>query len=402
MPKRVIILGSTGSIGTQTLEVIAHLNTLHARAEHEHRYDVVGLACGSNRALMEEQARRFNVKHLACGQWDTGLVDSIRESAGGASFAMGSEAVLDLVREVDCDIVVAAIVGSAGIRATLAAVELGRDVALANKESLVAAGALIIPAAQSSGSKLLPIDSEHAALWQCLGSASPPFQAPPTLSRAILTASGGPFRTWTRAQIWDALPQQALKHPTWSMGKKVTIDCASLMNKGLEIIEAHWLFGIPADKLEAVVHPQSLVHALAEFSDGNVIAQLAAPDMRTPIQHALTWPHRTASSSRRMDWAALRSLEFEPVDHGKFPLLRLAFRAIQQGGTAGAILNAANEAAVRAFLASENAATPMRLGRVIEAVLETVEAVKPTPMTSLQDCFAAEAAACDYVERILR
>ncbi len=383
MPKRVIILGSTGSIGTQTLEVIEHLNTLHARAEHPHAYEVAGLACGRNRALMEEQARRFNVKHLACGQ----------DSDAGA---------LDLVQNVECDLVVAAIVGSAGIRATLAAVELGRDVALANKESLVAAGSLIIPAAQRSGSKLLPIDSEHAALWQCLGSAPTPFNAPPTLMRAILTASGGPFRTWTRAQIWDALPHQALKHPTWSMGKKVTIDCASLMNKGLEIIEAHWLFGISPDKLEAMVHPQSLVHALAEFSDGNVIAQLAAPDMRTPIQHALTWPARVASASRRIDWAALRSLEFEPVDHDKFPLLRLAFRATRQGGTAGAILNAANECAVRAFLASENAATPMRLGRVIEAVLETVEAVKPAPMTSLQDCAAAEATACEYVERVLR
>lgn len=402
MPRRVIILGSTGSIGTQTLEVIAHLNDLHARAGHEHRYEVVGLACGRNCALMAEQARRFNVKRLACDQEPGGSVESLSESAGDSSFAVGPDAVPDLVRSVECDIVVAAIVGSAGIRATLAAVELGRDVALANKESLVAAGALITSAARKSGARLLPIDSEHAALWQCLGSAAPPSEAPAALSRAILTASGGPFRTWSRAQIWDALPHQALKHPTWSMGRKVTIDSASLMNKGLELIEAHWLFGIPGEKLEAVVHPQSLVHAMAQFSDGNVIAQLAAPDMRTPIQLALTWPARVAGSARPIDWAALRSLEFEPVDHDKFPLLRLAYRAIRQGGTAGAILNAANEAAVRAFLASEHAASPMRFGRVIEAVLETVEAVKPTPMKSLEDCSTAQAQASDYAERTLR
>jgi 1-deoxy-D-xylulose-5-phosphate reductoisomerase len=378
MARRVVILGSTGSIGTQALEVIAHLNSITEDAER--RFEVVGLVAGRNRELLEKQAAEFGVADARCAA----------DSASAAE---------DMVREVECDIVVAAIVGSAGIRATLAAAELGRQIALANKESLVAAGALITSAAHRSKAGLLPIDSEHAGLWQCLMHARAKDAA--CVARAIITASGGPFRTWGRAQIWDALPHQALKHPTWSMGPKVTVDCASLMNKGLELIEAHWLFSLPAAKLETVVHPQSIVHAMLEFEDGNVICQLAAPDMRTPIQHALAYPWRLPSTSRRMDWAALRALEFEPVDHERFPLLRLAYRAIEQGGTAGAILNAANEAAVRAFLASGEGATPMRFGRVIEAVLETVEAVKPAPMKTLEDCAAAEAAASEYVERLL-
>jgi 1-deoxy-D-xylulose-5-phosphate reductoisomerase len=403
MTRRVIILGSTGSIGTQTLEVIAHLNALHERGEFPDRFEVVGLACGKNRKLMDQQAARFGVKHLACAELVSEHVADVAQSCYDDTgckgfYALGHSAAVDMIHSVECDLVVAAMVGSAGIRATLAAVELGRDVALANKETLVAAGSLIIPAAKRSGSKLLPIDSEHAALWQCLGAAvPPPFTAAPSLSRAILTASGGPFRTWARQQIWDATPQQALKHPTWSMGRKVTIDSASLLNKGLEIIEAHWLFGIPGDRIDALVHPQSLVHAMAEFSDGNVIAQLAAPDMRTPIQHALAWPRRTQSISRPLDWASLRTLDFEPVDHERFPLLRLAYKAIAAGGTAGAILNAANEEAVNAFLASADAHKPMRFGRVIELVLEATESIKPVPMRSLEDCLYSETTARNFI-----
>jgi 1-deoxy-D-xylulose-5-phosphate reductoisomerase len=304
---------------------------------------------------------------------------------------------------VECDLVVAAMVGSAGVHATNRAVELGRDVALANKETLVAAGALIVARAAKSGSRLIPIDSEHAALWQCLTTGeAPPYTASGAVSRVILTASGGPFRTWTRQQIWDATPRQALKHPTWSMGRKVTVDSASLINKALEIIEAHWLFGLPGAKIDALVHPQSLVHAIAEYADGNVIAQLAAPDMRTPIQHALAWPHRADGASRKIEWTSLRSLDFEPVDHERFPLMRLAYRAIEEGGTAGAILNAANEAAVGAFLSESNADGAMRFGAVIEAVLDAVEAIKPSPMTTLDDCLEAEALARDYVTRRLR
>jgi len=379
MTKRIIILGSTGSIGTQTLDVIAHLNTLYDRNESPINFEVVGLCAGSNKALLAEQSARFNVRSSACA-------------------ADSPNAALDLVTTTDCDLVVTAMVGSAGIRATLAAIDLKRDIALANKETLVAAGALIVPRAIANQVKLLPVDSEHAALWQCLDvTCPPPFTVSNDLTRVILTASGGPFRAATRAEIWDATADQASKHPTWSMGKKVTIDSASLMNKALEIIEAHWLFAIPAAKIEALVHPQSLVHAIAEFADGNAIAQLAAPDMRTPIQHALAWPWRAPSNSRKLDWTALSSLNFEPIDHARFPLLNLAYRAINQGGTAGAILNAANETAVSAFLASPN----LRFGAVIDTVLETVEAISPTPMRTLDDCTHAEHQARDYAIKLL-
>ncbi len=401
--RRVIILGSTGSIGTQTLEVIAHLNGLHAAGRCEQRFEVVGLACGKNAALMAQQAEKFGVRHTACAAVPESAAESlafVRPSCGDALSAAGEESASDLVSSVECDMVVAAVVGSAGIQATLKAVELGRDVALANKETLVAAGSLVVAAAKKSGAALLPVDSEHAALWQCLGSR----QAPPSipddgLERVILTASGGPFRTWTKEKIWGATAAEALRHPTWTMGRKVTVDSASLMNKALEIIEAHWLFGIPGSRIEALVHPQSLVHAIAEFRDGNCMAQLAAPDMRTPIQHALTWPRRVEGLSRRLEWSTLRGIEFEPVDHERFPLLALAHRAISDGGTAGAILNGANEAAVGAFLRDGSS---LRFGAVVEAVLETVSAVRPSAMRTLDDCMNADAAAREHACRVLK
>jgi 1-deoxy-D-xylulose-5-phosphate reductoisomerase len=382
MNRRLIILGSTGSIGTQALEVVEHLNALHDRGGFPVRHEVVGLAAGRNAELLNQQAQRFRVKHTA-----------IAQAEGPRAFKSAEE----LVRQVPCDIVLAAMVGSAGLPATLAAVELGRDIALANKETLVAAGSLIVPAAQRSGSKLLPVDSEHAALWQCLGcEAAPPSKPSAAVARAILTASGGPFRTWTKAQIADAKPEQALKHPTWTMGRKVTIDSASLMNKALEIIEAHWLFGIPASRLEALVHPQSLIHAMAEFVDGSVVAQLAPPDMRAPIQHALAWPHCADGVSRRMDWTKAVSLELTPIDHDRFPLMKLGHRAIELGGTAGAILSAANEAAVAAFLEQG-----FSFGRMQEAILQAVESIKPTPMKCLDDCLAAESLAREAVLKFL-
>jgi 1-deoxy-D-xylulose-5-phosphate reductoisomerase len=404
MKRRLIILGSTGSIGTQALEVVEHINTLHARGRFPFPYEVVGLAAGRNVKVLNEQALKYPAAHIAVAHDDVRDL-AIGEQEMSASFSgrllrafHGRQSAEALVRDVSCDIVLAAMVGSAGLPATLAAVQLGRDVALANKETLVAAGSLIIPAARASGSKLLPVDSEHAALWQCLTAATPPpLEAPKSLTRAILTASGGPFRTWTHEQIEKATPEQALKHPTWSMGRKVTIDSASLMNKALEVIEAHWLFGLPAEKIDAVIHPQSLVHALAEFEDGTFIAQLAAPDMRAPIQHALTWPHRADGLSKRLDFKALSALEFQPIDHARSPLFALGHRALKQGGTAGAILSAANEAGVAAFLAGG-----LTFGRMQQAVLDAVESFRPGPMNSLEDCLAAEAEARDCVTRILR
>lgn len=398
MLRRIIVLGSTGSIGTQALEVIAHLNALYARGDHPVRYEVAALAAGTNTALLLRQAEQFGVHHV--GQADprpiTGTTLNVRS---------GPDAAERLVREVDCDIVLAAMVGSAGIPATLAAVLLGRTIALANKETLVAAGELVIPAAKRSGAKIIPIDSEHAGLWQCLAGTDsagvPPFDAPASLVRAVITASGGPFREWKKADIDIATPAQALKHPTWSMGRKVTIDSASLMNKALEIIEARWLFGLAPERIGALVHPQSIVHAIAEYADGNVVAQLAAPDMKAPIQYALTWPVRAAASCRRLDLATLGSLTFEAPDLTRFPALGLGYEALARGGTAGAILNAANEAAVLAFLKGPDHGRHIPFGAITKVVGEALAEVPATPLHCIKDCLRAEAAARAYVERRL-
>lgn len=389
--RRILLLGSTGSIGTQTVEVIEHLNRLHAAGRWRVRYEVVGLATGQNSTLLLEQAARLNVRDLAIAD------ESARIDPSGTKLRRGASAGERLVREVACDVVLGAMVGSAGLPATLAAVELGRDVALANKETLVAAGALVVPAAARAGAKLLPVDSEHCALWQCLQGweagggrvASSPICPPCVLgehvARAILTASGGPFRTWDAARIAGASVEDALNHPTWKMGPKVTIDSASLTNKALEVIEAHWLFGLPGEKIGVLVHPQSIVHAMAEFADGSVLAQLGPPDMRTPIQYALSFPERPAGISRRIDFASMRTLEFSPPDTARFPALDLAYRVIELGGTAGAIFNAANEAAVEAFLAR---AIPF--GRIPELSRDALERVGVSALRSLDDAITAD------------
>lgn len=392
-PRRIIILGSTGSIGTSTLDVVAHLNQLHARGAYPDRFDVVGLAAGHNSALLADQAARFNCFNTACSRSDS-----------SATFR-GPTAALDLVRAVDCDLVMAAIVGSAGLPATLASVELGRDVALANKETLVAAGALVIPAAVRSGARLLPVDSEHSGVWQALmgikpappdDSHAPPLKAPDVVRRVTLTASGGPFRTWSPDQIRHATREEALRHPTWSMGAKVTIDSASLMNKALELIEAHWLFELPPEKLGAVIHPQSIVHAIVELNDSSVLAQLACPDMRTPIQAALTFPRRVEGVAPRLDLASLSRLEFESPDPARFPALALADLVMHRGQSSGAILNAANEEAVAAFL---DPARNLPFHRIPELAREALETLPIGPLRDLSDLAEAEALARDLVRR---
>lgn len=405
MERRLIILGSTGSIGVQALEVVEHLNALARQGRSPMRLRVVGLAAGRNARLLEDQARRFEVPHVA-------LADGAdRQVAPGLRVFRGPLAAEALVRQVECDVVLAAIVGVAGLPATLAAVELGRDVALANKEALVAAGALVIPAARRTGSRLLPVDSEHSALWQCLCTAGgnraggdsagpppvPPIELPAGVSRLILTASGGALRSASLERLRNATPEEALRHPTWSMGPKVTIDSASLMNKALELIEAHWLFGAPAERLSAVVHPESVVHGLVEWEDGSLLAHLAAPDMRAPIQHALTWPNRLPGSIRRADLASLR---FEPVDPERYPAIGLAYRAIERGGTAGAILNAANEAAVEAFL-RQSPGRRVAFGRVVEVVAEAMERVGAEAAASLEAIMEADASARRFVRERL-
>jgi 1-deoxy-D-xylulose-5-phosphate reductoisomerase len=408
LERRLIVLGSTGSIGTQTLEVVEHLNALATRGLSPVRYRVVGLAAGRNVDLLLSQAARFGVKDLVLADDDVACA-----APSGARLRRGVRGAEQLVREVPCDIVLGAMVGAAGLPATLAAVELGRDVALANKETLVAAGSLVIPAALKSGSKLLPVDSEHCAVWEALAGMPPfgaspsdirhptshishlpcpPLTCGPSVTRIILTASGGPFRTASAHDTYHATAAKALKHPTWQMGPKVTVDSASLTNKALEIVEAHWLFGLPGEKIDVLVHPQSIVHALVEFADGNIIAQLAPPDMRTPIQYALTFPHRPDGVSRKLDWAKMSTLEFSPPDRERFPALDCAYEVISRGGTAGAVFNAANEAAVEAFLSG---AIPF--GRITELSRAALEGIGSSPLRSLSDALDADAEARRHV-----
>ena len=406
--RKVIILGSTGSIGTQTLEVVEHLNRLSVAQCGHAAFEVVGLCAGSQVTLLEEQARRFNVQSLAAVHVPDG------KSLSGARVFQGSSAAEELVRSVEADLVVAAIVGIAGLPATLAAIELGRDVALANKETLVAAGALVTRligrSPPSKRSRLLPVDSEHAGVWQCLlgvcgswgvegGSHGPPLEAGAHVRRVILTASGGPFRTWSKDAIRSATPEQALRHPTWTMGGKITIDSASLMNKALELIEAHWLFGIPREKLDALVHPQSIVHALVETAEGSVLAQLGAPDMRTPIQAALLAPDRAPGMVKHLDLTQVRALEFEPVDEAKFPAMTLWRRCLGSDAstTRGATLNAANEEAVSRFL--NQAAGHLSFGQVTDVVCEAVEALSVRECSDLSAVLEADGQAREWVRR---
>ncbi len=393
MTRRVIILGSTGSIGTQAIGVIEHVNALHARGEADVSFKVVGLAARRNGEALRAQAERLGVGHVAILEPD---------SHPGATFT-GEDAGTRLVASVEADVVLAAMVGVAGLPAAMEAVKLGRDLALANKETLVAAGELVVPLARATGSRLLPVDSEHAGLWQCLMGRCAGAPAPPNLDaggveRLVLTASGGPFREWPRERIVAATPGDALKHPTWRMGAKVTVDSASLMNKGLEIIEAHWLFGVEARRIAAVVHPQSVVHAMVEFTDGSVLAQLAPPDMRGPIQHALSFPYRAPGVAPRLDLRSLGRLEFESPDLDRFPALLLAYQALALGGTALATLNAANEAAVEAFLAP---GSRVRFGQIAGATRDALDEFGSGPVSSIEDVMRADHAARGFVRRRL-
>jgi 1-deoxy-D-xylulose-5-phosphate reductoisomerase len=333
----VAVLGSTGSIGTSTLDVVA---------ASEGRFVPWLLAAHRSVATLVEQAQRVRpawvvvVDEAAASELGPGSLPS------GTRLAVGADALDDLVRDPNVDRVVSAIVGAAGLRSTWAAVEAGKTVALANKETLVMAGPLVMRLAARSGATILPVDSEHSAIQQALQSGRHD-----EVRRIVLTASGGPFRTWPRERLAAATPEEALRHPTWSMGPKITIDSATMMNKALELIEARWLFQMPAEKLAVVVHPQSIVHSLVEFVDGSVIAQLSPPDMRLPIQYALTYPARTPGPARRLDLAEALRLDFEPPDEERFPAIRLGREAASRGGTAGAVLNAANEEAVGCFLA---------------------------------------------------
>ncbi|HEY5657623.1 MAG TPA: 1-deoxy-D-xylulose-5-phosphate reductoisomerase [Myxococcota bacterium] len=345
--KRLAVLGSTGSIGEQTLAVAEAFPDL---------YRVVALAAGRNVAKLAEQVHRFRPEVVAVAGPEA--AESLRALLGpvDAEIAVGA-AGLEAVAVHDADLVVAGLVGAVGLRPTLAAVRAGRDVALANKEVLVMAGALVLREVRAHGVALLPVDSEHSAIFQAL--AGEPRE---NVKRLILTASGGPFRTWSADRIARASVEEALNHPNWSMGPKITIDSATLMNKGLEVIEARWLFDTPPERVDVVVHPQSIIHSLVEFVDSSVLAQLGLPDMRVPIAVALAWPQRLPLDLPRLDLAAIGQLDFEPPDRKRFPCLDLAYAALEADEAAPAVLNAANEVSVAAFLAGE-----IEFGRIAAA-----------------------------------
>ncbi len=373
--KRVVILGSTGSIGVQTLEVL--------RA-HPDRFEVLGLACGSNCDLLYRQIREFGAP-LACvrqidpaaGDWPAGT-ERLAYPQGMAEMAGLPEA----------DIVVVATVGDAGFRPTESALRAGNNVALASKEMLVMGGGLFRKLADASGAAILPIDSEHSAIWQCLAG-----EAPESVRRLILTASGGPFRTWTLPDIRTATAEEALEHPNWDMGAKITVDSASLLNKGLEIIEAHWLFQVPYRAINVIVHPESIVHSMVEFHDGSLKAQLGVPDMRLPIQYAVGFPERLPEAHAPLDLHALTQLNFEQPDEHRFPLLALARAAGAAGGTAPAILCGADDAATAWFIESGGS-----FGAMTDAIQATMDAFPAEPLDSLDAALAAHRRGFEFVQ----
>ena len=367
--KKIAILGSTGSIGTQALDICAR---------HPDEYRVTALTAKSSREKLFEQVRRFRPEMA-------GLLDGIRredipEDLRFCRWMSGKEALHAAAAEAEADQVLVSIVGIAGLQSVMDALEAGRQVLLANKEALVTGGHLVMDLARKKGRPILPVDSEHSAIFQCLQGAGPNRPV-----RILLTASGGPFRTWKKEDIHRATRAQALKHPNWAMGAKITVDSASMFNKGLEIMEARWLFDMPAEKIQVVVHPESVIHSAVEFEDGAVLAQLGVPDMRVPIGYAMAWPRREATGVAGPDLFALGKLTFERPDEEKFPSLRLAREALAAGGAACTVLNGANEEAVAAFLREE-----IPFGEIYTRVEKALDKLSGLPAGSLEDIFEAD------------
>ena len=379
MKKRVIVLGSTGSIGRSTLDVLTGL---------QDEWEVVGLAAGARGPELAEQANRFRPVAVAIAQANLGAELDAALAYSPKVFS-GPEAMVQLVDALACECVVCAVVGVCGLAATLRAVELGRRIALANKEALVVAGSLLMPLARRSDATILPVDSEHSAIFQALQAGRKS-----EVRKVYLTASGGPFRTWSEEAIDSVTVQDALRHPTWEMGPRITIDSATMMNKALEVVEARWLFDLRPDQIEVVIHPESIIHSLVEFCDGSMIAQLGTPDMRTPIQYALTHPARHPCPSARLDLFQTRQLGFHPPDLERFPALRLGQVVARRGGTCGAVLNAADEAAVELF--REGAIAFRDIARLTERALSE-HTYKASP--DLKDLLAADRWAREEVTR---
>ncbi|MDF2657339.1 MAG: dxr [Paenibacillus sp.] len=350
--KRISLLGSTGSIGTQTLDVISR---------YPEQFQVEALAAGQNGDLVVEQANRFRPKLVSVSSKE--LADTVTPRLpAGTAVVYGEQGLIEAAANNDADMVVTAIVGSQGLKPTLAAIEAGKQIGLANKETLVSGGHLVSAAAQRKGVQILPVDSEHSAIFQCLNGESIK-----SVRKIVLTASGGSFRDRTREQLANVTVQEALAHPNWSMGAKVTIDSATMVNKGLEVIEAHWLFGLAYEQIEVLIHPESIIHSFVEYEDRSIIAQMGLPDMRVPIQYALTYPDRYVSPVQSLDLTELGKLHFRTMDFDRFPCLRMAFECGKTGGTMTTVFNAANEVAVARFLAGE--ITFLGIEEVIESVI---------------------------------
>ncbi|HEY3968450.1 MAG TPA: 1-deoxy-D-xylulose-5-phosphate reductoisomerase [Planctomycetaceae bacterium] len=378
--QRIAVLGSTGSIGTNCLEVIGAL---------PERLNLGGVAARSSWELLGRQTERFAPRWAVLS--DASLKGVVPRSAFSAKTELlfGPEGVEKLASDPEIDVIVSGIVGSAGLAGTWAALEAGKRVCIANKETLVVAGPLVMDLAKRRGAEVIPVDSEHSAVFQALQSGRRQ-----EVKRIVLTASGGPFRRLSVGELERVTPEMALAHPTWNMGKKITIDSATMMNKALEVIEAKWLFGLDVDQIDVVVHPQSVVHSFVEFVDGSVMGQLSPPDMKLPIQYALTWPDRMPGVSPKLDWTKRFQLEFEPPDLERFPALVLGFEVARRGGTCGAVLNAANEAAVERFLNND-----LRFCDIARACRAVLEAHDYDPSPSLADLFAHDRKARQEIDR---
>lgn len=383
--KRIAILGSTGSIGTQACEVVERLGE---------GFGVEALSAHANGELLLEQSRRLAPSRACMTDPEAASRFAGRFKEAGIAFYAGAEGLVEMIEQGEHDLVLNSVVGSAGLIPTIKALESGIPLALANKESLVAGGDLVMRAARESGTEIIPVDSEHSAIFQCLRG-----EEPTDIRRILLTASGGPFRRMPADQLESVGVDDAMAHPTWSMGMKVTVDSATLMNKGLEVLEAHHLFSVDIDDIEVVVHPQSVIHSMVEMTDGSVLAQMGVPDMRTPIQYAITYPERRDAPAPLLDLVDYGSLSFEPVDDERFPCLGLAYRAGRAGRTYPAAMNAANEEAVRAFVAGRIGF--QQIAKVVGSVLESHESL---PGDSLEEIIeagvAARALATDEIARM--
>ena len=370
--KRLAILGSTGSIGVNTLEIVE---------QYGEEFEVLALAAGKNLPMLREQIKSFKPRIISV--FDQDLARTLREDLReeDVEVVFGEEGLIRAATFTGVDLVVSAVVGSIGLLPLLAAIEEGRDVALANKESIVMAGEIIVKKAQEKGVAILPIDSEHSAIFQALGGKT----GGEGVKRIILTASGGPFYTLPAEALKTVSPQEALAHPVWKMGPKISVDSATMMNKGLEVIEAHWFFQVPPERIEIVIHPQGIVHSLVEYVDSSVIAQLSIPDMRIPIAYALSYPKRLATNLPGLNLVELNHLTFDPPDFKKFSALKLAYEALERGGTLPAVLNAANEVAVEAFLQGK-----IGFDHIPHVVAATMNGHKATPLRRVEDVLEAD------------